>query len=128
MRVEFEAPHKLTVPALAAGLHEMDLARNVIDQEGDTFKLHTTRLVAAVVTQIFSYMIDSGVSYGYICTGEAFVFLHVPNDLTVVKYSLCVQSRRAGGRRVPSPPDCRRSGTCIQPSSASRQGRVSRMA
>jgi hypothetical protein len=38
----------------------------------------TTRLIAAVVTQIFSYMMDSGVRYGYICTGEAFVFLHIP--------------------------------------------------
>lgn len=34
--VEFKAPHKLTVAELVAGLHEMDLARDVIDQEGDT--------------------------------------------------------------------------------------------
>ncbi|KAJ5267854.1 hypothetical protein N7478_010662 [Penicillium angulare] len=57
----------------------MDLARDFIDLEGDTFEYHTTRLVAAVITQIFSYMIDSGVQYGYICTGEAFV--NDPNRL-----------------------------------------------
>ena len=91
--VEFKAPHKVTVPELVTGLHPMDLARDVIDQEGDTFEFHATRLVAAVVTQIFSYMIDSGVQYGYICTGEAFVFLHIPEDPTVVKYFMCVPNQ-----------------------------------
>ena len=91
--VEFKAPHKVTIPELVAGLHQMDLARDVIDQEGDTFEFHATRLVAAVITQIFSYMIDSGVQYGYICTGETFVFLHIPEDPTVVKYFLCVPNQ-----------------------------------
>ncbi|GAA93206.1 hypothetical protein AKAW_11318 [Aspergillus luchuensis IFO 4308] len=58
--VEFKAPHKVTIPELVAGLHPMDLARDVIDQEGETFGFYATRLVAAVVTQIFSSMIDSG--------------------------------------------------------------------
>ncbi|KAG0153446.1 hypothetical protein PDIDSM_2098 [Penicillium digitatum] len=70
--VEFKAPHKVTIPELVAGLHQINLARDVINQEGDTFEFHATYLVAAVVTQIFSYMIDIGVQYGYICTGEAF--------------------------------------------------------
>lgn len=34
--VEFKAPHNVTVPELVTGLHPMDLARDVIDQEGDT--------------------------------------------------------------------------------------------
>jgi hypothetical protein len=29
--VEFKAPHKVTIPELVAGLHEIDLARDVID-------------------------------------------------------------------------------------------------
>ncbi|RAH74742.1 uncharacterized protein BO66DRAFT_433856 [Aspergillus aculeatinus CBS 121060] len=91
--VQFKAPHKVTISELVAGLHEMDLARDVINQEGDTFEYHATRLVAAVVTQIFSYMIDSGVQDGYICTGEAFVFLHIPEDPTVVQYYLCVPNQ-----------------------------------
>ncbi|KAJ6102876.1 hypothetical protein N7486_005303 [Penicillium sp. IBT 16267x] len=91
--VEFKAPHKVTIPELVAALHEMDLARDVINQEGDTFEFYATRLVAAVVTQIFSYMIDSGVQYGYICTGEAFVFLTIPEDPTVVQYFLCVPNQ-----------------------------------
>ncbi|KAJ5238281.1 hypothetical protein N7468_002900 [Penicillium chermesinum] len=75
-------------------LHRMDLARDVIEQEGDTFDFYATRLVAAVVTQIFSYMIDSGVRYGYICTGEGFVFLHIPeDDPTIVQYFLCIPNQ-----------------------------------
>lgn len=92
--VEFKAPHKMTIPELVAGLHQMDLARDVINQEGETFEFYATRLVAAVITQIFSYMIDSGVNYGYICTGEAFVFLHIPeDDPTVVQYFLCIPNQ-----------------------------------
>lgn len=89
--VEFKAPHKLTLAELITGLHEMEPARDVIDKDGDTFKFHATRLVAAVITQNFSYMVDSGVQYGYICTGEAFIFLHIPEDPTSVYYYLCVQ-------------------------------------
>ncbi|KAJ5751255.1 hypothetical protein N7533_008283 [Penicillium manginii] len=92
--VEFKAPHKVTIPELVAGLHQMDLAGDVIDQEGDTFEFYATRLIAAVVTQIFSYMIDSGVRHGYICTGEAFVFLHIPkDDPTIVQYFLCIPNQ-----------------------------------
>ncbi|GLA67160.1 hypothetical protein AtubIFM54640_010137 [Aspergillus tubingensis] len=65
--VEYKAPDKVTIP----GLHSMDLARDVIDQEGDTLEFMPTRLVVAMVAQIFLYMIDSGIRYGYICTGEA---------------------------------------------------------
>ncbi|KAJ5946331.1 hypothetical protein N7454_003170 [Penicillium verhagenii] len=88
--VEFKAPHKIAIPELVAGLHEMDLARDFIDQEGDTFEYHTSRLIAAMITQIFSYMIYSGVQYGYICAGEAFVFLYIPEDPTIIQYYLCV--------------------------------------
>lgn len=91
--VEFKAPHKVTIAELVAGLREIDLARDVVGQEGDSFEFHATRLVAAVITQIFSYMIDSGVQYGYICTGEAFVFLYIPKDPTVVQYFLCVPNQ-----------------------------------
>lgn len=51
--VEFKAPYKVIIPELVAGLHEMDLARDVINQEGDTFEFYATCLVAAMVTQIF---------------------------------------------------------------------------
>ncbi|KAL2836334.1 hypothetical protein BJX68DRAFT_250762 [Aspergillus pseudodeflectus] len=40
--VEFKAPHKLKVAELVAGFHEMDLERDVINQEGDTFEFYAT--------------------------------------------------------------------------------------
>ncbi|QQK47116.1 metalloprotease m41 ftsh [Penicillium digitatum] len=80
-------------PQLVAGLHAIEPARDIIGQNGDTFEFHATHLVTAVVTQIFSYMIDSSVRYGYICTGEAFVFLHIPEDPTTVQYHLCVPNQ-----------------------------------
>lgn len=46
----------VTVPELVAGLHQMDLTRGFIDQDGDTFEFHATRLIA-VVTQFFSYTV-----------------------------------------------------------------------
>ena len=36
--VKFKAPHKLTVPKLVAGLHEIEPARDVISKDGDTFE------------------------------------------------------------------------------------------
>ena len=91
--VEFKAPHKLTEPELVAGLHEVELERDVIGKEGDTFEFLATLLVSAVVTQIVSYMFDTGVRNGYICTGEAYVFLHIPEDPTVVLYHLCIPNK-----------------------------------
>ncbi|KZZ90804.1 hypothetical protein AAL_07030 [Moelleriella libera RCEF 2490] len=38
--------------------------------------------------QLFSYMIGKGIQYGYVCTGEAFVFLDIPNNSTIVFYSV----------------------------------------
>ncbi|PLB43838.1 hypothetical protein P170DRAFT_459415 [Aspergillus steynii IBT 23096] len=70
--VEFKAPHKLILAELV---------------------FHAICLVAAVYTQIFSYMQDLGIQYGYIRTGEAFVFLHIPTDPTILQYSLYVPNQ-----------------------------------
>ena len=35
-------------------------------------------------------MIGKGIQYGYVCTRQAFVFLHIPDDPTNVHYSVCV--------------------------------------
>ncbi|PWY67183.1 hypothetical protein BO70DRAFT_400648 [Aspergillus heteromorphus CBS 117.55] len=92
--VEFKAPHKLTLPELTAGLRDMEPARDVIDQEGASFEFHATHLVAAVLTQVFSYMLDIGVRRGLVCTGEAYVFLDIPaDDPSLLQYYLCVPNQ-----------------------------------
>jgi hypothetical protein len=46
--------------------------------------------VAAVLTQTFHYMIQCGLEYSYITTGEAFVFLRIKEeDPTTLYYHRC---------------------------------------
>jgi hypothetical protein len=59
----------------------------VIGKEGDDFSFQSMRLITAIITQIFSYMIQIGVLYGYICTGEAF---KITDDPSTVYYYLSI--------------------------------------
>ena len=49
--------------------------------------------MAAVITQLFSYMIDKGVRHGYVCTGEAYVFIYITDDPNTVHCSVNIPSR-----------------------------------
>ncbi|GFN15902.1 hypothetical protein AtubIFM56815_009714 [Aspergillus tubingensis] len=40
--VEHKAPHKLSLAEILAGLHEMDLEKDVISTDGDSFEYHAT--------------------------------------------------------------------------------------
>ncbi|KAH8651684.1 hypothetical protein BGZ61DRAFT_500921 [Ilyonectria robusta] len=91
--IEYKAPHKLRRGEIVTGLvSEIQPDRDVINQEGEGFPFAARRLTTAVVTQLFSYMIGKGIQYGYVCTGEAYVFLHIPDDPSCVYYSVCVPS------------------------------------
>lgn len=86
--MEYKAPHKLSHNEIASGLQgEIWPNRDVINKEDVGYELWLT---TAVITQLFSYMIGKGTQYGYIYTGEAFVFLYIPNDPSMVYYSVCV--------------------------------------
>ena len=99
--VEYKAPHKLTLAHLHHVLRpdrpplELDKVVNGVwvPAPQDTvahFEYHAERLVAAVVTQTFSYMVGCGTRYGYITTGEAFIFLHIKleDNAKIVYYHL----------------------------------------
>ncbi|KAK3695832.1 hypothetical protein B0T22DRAFT_497680 [Podospora appendiculata] len=76
--IEYKAPQKLSKDEVTTGLaSEIQPDRDV-------------SLAAAVVTQLFSDMIGKNIQYGYICTGQVFIFLHIPDDPTVVMYHVCV--------------------------------------
>uniref|UniRef100_L2G987 Serine threonine protein kinase n=1 Tax=Colletotrichum fructicola (strain Nara gc5) TaxID=1213859 RepID=L2G987_COLFN len=91
LAIEYKAPHKLRRDEVVTGLEsEIRPERDVINKDGEGFAFASRSLVAAVVTQLFSYMIGKGIRYGYVCTGEAFVFLHIPDDPTIVYYSVRV--------------------------------------
>ncbi|CDM36994.1 hypothetical protein DTO006G1_1951 [Penicillium roqueforti] len=78
--VEYKAPHKLTLAHIKAGLSDIELDDVLCYQEVEKPEDTCRRVVAAVITQAFSYMIKAGLEYGYVCTGEAFIFLRVPHD------------------------------------------------
>ncbi|KAI4122906.1 MAG: hypothetical protein LQ338_005558 [Usnochroma carphineum] len=92
--VEFKAPHKATKELLTAGLQPLDIKRDVLDREGGNetgaakFQRSAEKFVAMIITQTYSYMVRGGVRYGCIITGQATVFLLIPEDdpLTVYFY------------------------------------------
>ncbi|KAI1935734.1 hypothetical protein LOZ57_006872 [Ophidiomyces ophidiicola] len=86
--VELKAPHKLPLSAIRSTLHDMDLEEVLLHTPDEPEEVAGRREMAAVITQAFSYMIKSGVGYGYVGTGEAFIFLHVGKDPTTVFYYL----------------------------------------
>ena len=98
--IEYKAPHKLTPHTVALGLKtEVDTYEDVISQtqepEDDTKKnvWWCRYVMVAVVTQLFSYMIAQGTRYGYICTGQAYVFLRIGDDPSNVYYSIHIPNR-----------------------------------
>lgn len=99
---EYKAPHKVSLEEIYQGLSEMDLNEVTTAELNDKMtameKITTlcTQIIAALVTQAFSYMIGLGVQYGYVCTGQAFIFLFVEDDPRICNYFLSVPSRDVG--------------------------------
>ncbi|EGE79566.2 hypothetical protein BDDG_02507 [Blastomyces dermatitidis ATCC 18188] len=74
--------------------HQLEYVRqlitpNVIGQDSDDVEFCCRRLVVVVTTQLCSYMVHKGVCYSYICTGEAFIFIHILDDSSSVQCALC---------------------------------------
>ncbi|PHH93273.1 hypothetical protein CDD83_8784 [Cordyceps sp. RAO-2017] len=91
LAIEYKAPHKLSVDEVVTGLEsEIQPQRDIINKDGQGFVFAARRLTAAVVTQLFSYMIGKGIQYGYVCTGQTRAFLHIPDDPSTVYVSICV--------------------------------------
>ena len=74
---ENKPPHKLSVPILYEGLHEMSPVDDVVNRlSRRDSKAMSELLVAAAITQTFDYMVTSRLQYGYVCTVEAIIFLY----------------------------------------------------
>ncbi|RYN15486.1 hypothetical protein AA0114_g12966 [Alternaria tenuissima] len=94
--LEYKAPHKLPLGYIYEGLGEMELDEVVQCRDDETLRDRFRRLVAAVITQAFSYMVRIGVEYGCVCTGEAYIFLRVGDDPRTVHYFLSVPKGDVG--------------------------------
>lgn len=84
--IEYKAPHKISKEILRAGLREMNVPEDIINRSSiptdpsKKFQYNADKLVAAVVTQIYSYMLESGCEYSCIIAGDAIVFLWIKED------------------------------------------------
>ncbi|KAH8742673.1 hypothetical protein F5883DRAFT_723029 [Diaporthe sp. PMI_573] len=82
---EYKPPHKLTAPHLRLGLRPMNIYKDVVNRKtiptsvdpDARFQYHAERLTAAAITQTYHYMIEGGLEYGLLTTGEAIVFLKI---------------------------------------------------
>jgi hypothetical protein len=88
MVIEYKPSHKLSVYNLRAGLlradsGSMNLPEDIINRPTiptnpeEKFVYHSEWLVGAALTQTYGYMVESGLEYSYLTTGEAFIFLHI---------------------------------------------------
>ena len=89
-RIDYMSPLTLSAGEI---LHELqgesistrDLAKN----KGNHFIFRSKRQVLAVITHLFSSMIETGLQYGYVWTTEAIIFLHISDDPSQVEYYVC---------------------------------------
>ncbi|EGD89236.1 hypothetical protein H112_02848 [Trichophyton rubrum D6] len=85
--IEYKPPHKLLTDSALDGLLDIEVDEVVISSDNDDEAKRNRRMVAAVITQTFSYMIQARIEFGYVCSGELFIFLRIdPNDPTTVYY------------------------------------------
>ncbi len=94
--IEYKAPHKLHLGCIYEGLKDMNLKKVVRCNETDGPQDHFRRLIAAAITQAFSYMVRAGLKYGYVCIDEAFIFLRMLDNPETVYYFLSVPESDVG--------------------------------
>ncbi|KAH6607023.1 serine threonine kinase [Trichoderma cornu-damae] len=90
-----QLPHRLQLDEIDCGLaDEIRPERDVIDKEGDDFAFASRTLVAATVTQLFSYMVGKDIRHGCISTGEAIIFCCIPRwEPSIIYCAACVPKR-----------------------------------
>ncbi|TAQ86187.1 hypothetical protein B7494_g5489 [Chlorociboria aeruginascens] len=86
--VEYKPAHKLSILNLRAGLQraddgDLDISVDILNritiptEPTEKFRYNSERLVVAALAQTYSYMLENGLEYSYLATGEAFVFLWI---------------------------------------------------
>ncbi|KAL7918457.1 hypothetical protein ACQKWADRAFT_330772 [Trichoderma austrokoningii] len=86
-------PSRLSLQEILRGLRggTINVWREVIQHRlATSFSAMSKFLVVAVITGLFDEMIRARTRFGYICTGEALIFLEMTADLMSVRYSICV--------------------------------------
>jgi hypothetical protein len=97
-----KATHKFKVEDLRPALAKEELFMEVIKRtNGDKMEEEqdqADKRLAMALVQVFDYMIEYGVAYGYVTADTALVFLHVrQDDLRTMYYHLCVPGDNGNG-------------------------------
>lgn len=58
--IEYKPPHKLNQDEIITG-SEIQLDRDIINKSNERFAFVARRLITAIVTQLFSYMVGKGI-------------------------------------------------------------------
>lgn len=82
---EYKPPHKLTAPYLRLSLYMIDIYNDIVNRKtiltsvdpNVRFQYYAERLTASAITYTYYYMIESGLEYSLLTTGEAIVFLKI---------------------------------------------------
>ncbi|KAM0417271.1 hypothetical protein ACHAPT_012712 [Fusarium lateritium] len=82
---DWKLPHPLTVAHLRVGLRAMDVYKEVTNREtmlprpdpATRFRCDAERLTACALTDAYNEMVENGLEYGLVTTGEATVFLMI---------------------------------------------------
>ena len=82
---EYKPPHKLTALHLRVGLRPLNIYKDVVNRKtiptsvdpDARFQYFAERLTASAITQTYHYMIEGGLEYSLLTTGEAIVFLKI---------------------------------------------------
>jgi hypothetical protein len=90
LTIEYKAPYKLILGYIYEGLGEIEVDKVVEVGDNKSLEIRYCRLVAAVITQGYLYIVGARVEYREIYTREATIFLRVPDDPSTVYYTLSV--------------------------------------
>ena len=118
MTVEYKPPHKLSTENLVAGLRPINFWEEVVQRnpvptghpgelnEGESLieakerakaeklRYNAALLAGSAIVQEYHVMIEKGLAYSYVSTGEAFVFLYVPKkDPETLYYHLAIPNK-----------------------------------
>ncbi|KAK3045706.1 hypothetical protein LTR09_012740 [Extremus antarcticus] len=97
--IEYKPPHKLSTHTVSLGLKEgiqtyEDVISQVEEPSGAEQRQHwwCRYVMTATLTQLFSYMVTQGTRYGYLSTGQAYIFLRVGDDPSEVYFRVRIPS------------------------------------
>lgn len=107
---EYKLPHRSTLYHINKGLVNGFRTRLCSRRMSRASASVVVALIAAVITQGFSYTLKAGLRYGQIYTGETIIFLHIPGNLSTVYHAFPVFGRRRrsvyGMGRASQPSNC----------------------